>query len=131
MRLATVVVIAAAALGGRARAQCPPVCLPGGGPARTDCVDECGGLPGATSRLQATAVSGGLHDTDKLTLTCQPNPAPPSFSAAVLPILSAKCALPSCHSGPSPSGGQNLEPAHAYAESVGVASINLPHLMRV
>jgi len=222
MRLATVVVIAAAALGGRARAQCPSVCLPGGGPVPTDCVIEWSGLPSmtascvdgtgcdqdgvadgtctfpllacinvtgsadctpgtlagpptvkpakapaaqalasalgaldpaghgctapgiaaplkvglpgikpATSRLRATAVSGGLRDTDKLTLTCQPNPTPPSFSAAVLPILSAKCALPSCHSGPSPSGGQNLEPAHAYAESVGVASINLPHLTRV
>src|SRR5439155_791178 len=216
MRFATVVVIAAAALGGRARAQCPSVCLPGGGPGRTDCVIEWSGLPSmtascvdgtgcdqdgvadgtctfpllacinvtgsadctpgtlagpptvkpakappaqalasalgaldpvghgctalgiaaplkvglpgiktATSRLKATAVSGGLRDTDKLTLTCQPNPTPPSFSAAVLPILSAKCALPSCHTGPSPSGGQNPEPAHAYADGVGAASTNL------
>jgi len=92
------------------------------------------GLPGikaVTARMKASAVSGGLRDSDKLALTCQPNPTPPSFATAVQPILSAKCALPSCHSGPSPSGGQNLEPAHAYAESVGVTSINVPHLMRV
>src|SRR5438093_2340627 len=205
MRLATVVVIAAAALGGRARAQCPSMCLPGGGPARTDCVIEWSGLPSmtascvdgtgcdqdgvadgtctfpllacinvtgsadctpgtlagpptvkpakapaaqalaralgaldpaghgctppgiaiplkvglsgikpATSRLKATAVSGVLHDTDKLTLTCQPNPTPPSFAGAVQPIFSAKCTLPGCHSGFAPG---NLEPGHAYAET--------------
>ena len=60
MRLATVVVIAAAALGGRARAQCPSVCLPGGGPARTDCVIEWSGLPGMT----ASCVDGTGCDQD-------------------------------------------------------------------
>src|SRR5262249_25528124 len=80
------------------------------------------GLPGikaVTARMKASAVSGGLRDSDKLALTCQPNPTPPSFATAVQPILSAKCALPSCHSGPSPSGGPNLQPAHAHAQSLG------------
>ncbi|HYV57754.1 MAG TPA: hypothetical protein VE911_09415 [Candidatus Nitrosopolaris sp.] len=89
------------------------------------------GIKAGAARMRVSAVSGGLRDSDKLALTCQPNPTPPSFAGAVQPILSAKCALPSCHSGPSPSGGQNLEPGRAYAESVGVASVNVPNLMRI
>src|SRR5712691_126227 len=62
MRFATVVVIAAAVLGGRARAQCPSVCFSGGGPARTDCVIEWGGLSLPT--MTASCVDGTGCDQD-------------------------------------------------------------------
>jgi len=77
------------------------------------------GIKPGTSRLSVTAVSGSRRDRDRLRLTCLPGPpVQPSFARDVQPILTARCAIVSCHSGQVPSGGQNLEAGHAYAQSV-------------
>lgn len=46
-----------------------------------------------------------------------------SFSADVLPILTARCASPGCHSGMRPQAGLSLTATTAYALLVGVAAV--------
>jgi hypothetical protein len=91
------------------------------------------GMKRGTSRLRVTAVSGGKRDRDKLRLTCQPSTAAPSFAADVQPIFGVKCAIQSCHTGPSQSaaGLMSLDPGTAYGEIVNVRSSSVSRLMRV
>ncbi|HTD27664.1 MAG TPA: hypothetical protein VK649_11825, partial [Candidatus Elarobacter sp.] len=53
-------------------------------------------------------------------LTCTPGAAQPSFAQNVQPIFTSRCAITSCHTGPpqQASGGQSLDAAVAYAQSV-------------
>jgi len=52
------------------------------------------------------------------------------FAGAVQPILTANCALSGCHAGASPAQGMNLSSGQAYANIVGVPSIE-SSLLRV
>ncbi|MEP7324076.1 MAG: hypothetical protein ABI761_19260 [Saprospiraceae bacterium] len=45
---------------------------------------------------------------------CSGIPDAISFSADIIPILSANCSTLSCHSGPEPTGNLNLEDAVAF-----------------
>jgi hypothetical protein len=96
------------------------------------------GIKPGKSRLTVTATSGGKRDRDKLKLTCLPSAAGPSLSAAVQPIFGLSrsdpnglCTYSGCHSGPSPGGALNLEPARTYAELVGVKANEVPKYLRV
>jgi hypothetical protein len=64
-----------------------------------------------------------------------PSPATVSFSRDILRIFTNNgaqtCAQAGCHSGPSPTGGQNLEAANAYANIVNVTSSERPDLRRI
>ena len=78
------------------------------------------GIKPGKARLTVTASSGGRRDRDKLRLTCTPGAARPSFAQNVQPIFTSRCAITSCHTGPpqQASGGQSLDAAVAYAQSV-------------
>jgi len=89
------------------------------------------GIKKTVARLSVTATSGGKKDKDRLKLTCEPSTTAPSLSGDVQPILTAKCAIPTCHSGPSPSAGQSLEAGQSYGSDVNVHSTNNPKLIRV
>ena len=80
------------------------------------------GIRPGKSRLTVTASSGGKRDRDRLRLTCTPGAAQPSFARDVQPIFTSRCAIPSCHTGPSvsASGMQSLDAAVAWASSVNV-----------
>src|SRR6185436_1248940 len=67
----------------------------------------------------------------KVRLVCQRNTTPPSLANDVQPILTQRCAIPACHIGSSPGGGQNLEAGQAYSQSVNVRSIGARKLFRV
>jgi hypothetical protein len=86
------------------------------------------GIKPGKARMTVTATSGGKRDRDKLRLTCMPSATAPSFAQDVQPILTAKCAIPACHSGPQPSGGQNLEAGRAYADDVDVHATTGPRV---
>jgi hypothetical protein len=73
-------------------------------------------------RLTVTASADGKRDRDKLVLTCLPGSRAPSLSLNVQPILTARCAIPSCHSGPQPSGHLDLSPGQSWASEVNVPS---------
>lgn len=87
------------------------------------------------TKLVITARSAGRKDVDKLKFVAQPETAPAgapvSLANDVQPILTARCAIPTCHSGPSPSAGQNLEAGQSFASDVNHASTNTPKLLRV
>ncbi len=76
------------------------------------------GFKPAVSRLSITAVSGGKRDKDKLRISCVPGATQPSFAADVQPIFTARCAIPSCHTGQPLGGNQDLTAGQAYAQSV-------------
>jgi len=54
-----------------------------------------------------------------------------SLFAAVQSILTGNCAFSGCHAGSTPQQGMNLSAGHAYSNIVGVASNEVPRLMRV
>jgi hypothetical protein len=89
------------------------------------------GIKPGKSRMTVAASSGGKHDKDKVRLVCQKNLTAPSLANQVQPILTQRCAIPACHMGSSPSGGQNLEAGQSYAQSVNVRSIGSRTLRRV
>jgi hypothetical protein len=89
------------------------------------------GVKKSATHFVVTAASGGKRDKDKLKLTCLPSTVAPSFENVIQPVFTAKCAIPTCHSGPSPSAGQSLEAGQSYATDVGVHSTNNPRLVRV
>jgi len=78
------------------------------------------GIKAGKARLTVTASSGGKRDRDKLRLTCTPGAAQISFARDVQPILTSRCAIAACHTGPSAtaSGKQSLDADVAYADSV-------------
>jgi len=78
------------------------------------------GIRAGKARLTVTASSGGKRDRDKLRLTCTPGAAQISFARDVQPIFTARCAITSCHTGPTQqaSGKQSLDAGVAYADSV-------------
>jgi hypothetical protein len=171
--------------GGTARAACPPDCLPGGGPAATDCFvawsgiaatratcvdgeacDADGQADGACTfplqagldpaaegcspaglrvplrpsvrgirpvrvRLAVIAQSGGRRDRDRLVLTCQPSPSPPSFSGEIVPLFAARCVDGACHNASFAGGGLDLEAAAAWDELVGARAEALSRMARV
>jgi hypothetical protein len=50
-----------------------------------------------------------------------------SFSQNIAPLWGTRCAIPSCHDASSPQS-PNLEPSVSYANTVNVASTQLPAL---
>lgn len=91
-----------------------------------------------TRRLPALALLGwaglallaALGCTEKVHLpTALPGPAmtPDSIQA----IFTARCALPACHSGPTPTGGMDLSAGNSYANTVNVPSTACSGLDRV
>ena len=89
------------------------------------------GIRAAVHRLRVSVTSGGKRRIDKLGLTCAPNGVGPSLARDVQPIFTAKCAIPSCHSGSSPSAGQSLEQGKSYGSDVNVHSADVPKMLRV
>jgi CHRD domain/Bacterial Ig domain len=53
------------------------------------------------------------------------------FSDIQLKVLNASCAFAGCHAGATPTAGLNMEAANAYANLVGVASVEQPALQRI
>ena len=82
------------------------------------------GIKAGKSRLAVTASSGGKRDRDTLHLACLPGTAQPSFARDVQPILTTRCAIRSCHTGPpaAASGMQSLDAGVAWADSVNTPS---------
>jgi hypothetical protein len=78
------------------------------------------GIKPGKAHLTVTASSGGKRDRDKLRLACMPSTAQISFARDVQPIFTARCAITSCHTGPTAqaSGQQSLDAGVAYADSV-------------
>jgi hypothetical protein len=74
-----------------------------------------------------TSIAGG--PTTSTTATTAPSPV--SFSAAVQPIFTAHCALPGCHSGPTPEEGLDLGAGRSYARLVNVTSRECGQFKRV
>ena len=56
---------------------------------------------------------------------------PVSFANDVQPIFTNNCALSGCHSGTTPTGGQNLSAGVAYSNIVNVKSTEMSNLYRV
>lgn len=54
-----------------------------------------------------------------------------SFAADVQPIFTNSCALSGCHAGGSPARGLNLTEGQAYANIVGVSSVELASMNRI
>jgi hypothetical protein len=64
-------------------------------------------------------------------LTAPAPGAPISLQRDVQPILTANCALSGCHGGSAPQLGLDLQDGKSYASLVGVASVEIPSLLRV
>jgi hypothetical protein len=90
-----------------------------------------GGIKPGRTRFAILASAGTKRDRDLVKLSCKASLAGPSFANDVQPILTARCATPTCHAGPTPSGGQNLEAGKAYAQSVNAPALAAPTLKRV
>lgn len=86
-----------------------------------------GPIKNGVAKFKVTAVAGG-KDVDKLKLSCAPGA---QLTRDVQPIFTARCAIPSCHSGPSPSGGHTLEAGKTWADNVNVKSLNPANGLRV
>ena len=82
--------------------------------------------------LTGCAGSGGGGGGSAPPKACKP-PATPTvcFANNIQPIFNRSCALPSCHIGPVPAGGQDLTAGVAYSQSVNVPSTQEPRLKRV
>jgi hypothetical protein len=89
------------------------------------------GIKPGKSRLTVAASSGGKTDRDRLRLTCLPSRVAPSFANDVQPIFTARCATSACHDAFFKAGGQTLAPGLAYADTVGVRSLEVRSLFRV
>lgn len=81
------------------------------------------GVKKGVTKLTFTAASGGKKDKDKLVITCNPGLAP-SLATVVQPIFTAKCAIPTCHVGLSPSGELNMEDGQTYAQLAGKNAVS-------
>ncbi len=62
--------------------------------------------------------------------TGDPAAPAPSLAADLQPIFDRNC-TGTCHSGEAPASGLVLSPGAAYANLVGVASVQVPSLVRV
>jgi hypothetical protein len=89
------------------------------------------GIKPGKAKLTVQASAGGKKDRDKVKLTCVPSPTVPTLSNDVQPIMTARCAVPQCHSGPVPSEGQSLEAGQTYTTDVNVRATEAPKLFRV
>ncbi len=58
-------------------------------------------------------------------------PASVTFAGAVQPIFTRNCAFAGCHAGATPQMGMDLSSGAAYANIVGVASVQVPSMDRV
>jgi len=77
-----------------------------------------------TGTGEAVTVAVGPEDADGGQPVCDNGglPVSRSLAADVQPIFSNNCALSGCHSGSSPTGGQNLEAGMAFANIVDVTA---------
>jgi len=92
------------------------------------------GIKAGKARLTVLATSGGKRDRDQLQLACLPAATAPSFSQAVQPILSNRCAYSGCHDASTAhngiSGNLVLDAGVAHANLVGMHA-TLGKLLRV
>ena len=58
-------------------------------------------------------------------------PPEPTFANVQTRVFNAKCAFVGCHAGANPQEGMNLSAGQAYANIVGVASVENPQFQRV
>ncbi|MDX1741773.1 MAG: hypothetical protein R3178_10780, partial [Rhodothermales bacterium] len=58
-------------------------------------------------------------------------PAAPSFSSIQQNVFAVSCAVSGCHLGGSASAQLDLSAGNAYSDLVGVASVEVPMLLRV
>jgi hypothetical protein len=58
-------------------------------------------------------------------------PTSVTFAGAVQPIFTSNCAFAGCHAGAAPQMGMDLSAGAAYANIVGVGSVQLPSMDRV
>jgi len=88
------------------------------------------GIKSGKAKLTVAATSAGKRDSDHLLLACTPSTSAPSFSQAVQPIFTAKCAYSGCHDPFTKAGGQVLAEGMAYGSDVG-AKATLGKFLRV
>jgi len=108
--------------------------------------DDKGGCvnPGDASDVEMLVVDAGVlavlgevptgttttsSTTTSTTTTTMAGPV--SFATDVQPIFTANCALSGCHAGAFPAQGMNLSAGVAYANLVGVTSVECPTFQRV
>ena len=65
--------------------------------------------------LAAGALYSCTYEKAELNISCS-TPETVSFSNDILPVFNKHCNTAGCHSGSSPEGGLNLEPASAYSQ---------------
>ena len=93
-------------------------------------VDQAmGDITGVTPCTATITATSGLFSAGAA-LTVIPFAAA-TFSMSVEPIFTATCAGVRCHSGPSQQGGLDLSAGNAYANTVGVASTDVPTIDRI
>ena len=80
-----------------------------------------------SSILVAVACGSGSNNPSPTTSTSSPSGV--SFSKEIQPVFNNDCVV--CHQGGSASGSLRLEPAYAFANLVGVQSIQAPGEFRV
>jgi hypothetical protein len=88
------------------------------------------GIKTGKARLTVKATSGGKRDTDRLKLVCTSSTTARSFSQAVQPIFTAKCAYSGCHDAFALPGRPILVAGMAYGQTV-AAKATLGKLLRV
>jgi hypothetical protein len=84
-------------------------------------------IKNGVAKFKVTAIAGA-KDVDKLKLSCAPGA---QLTRDVQPIFTARCAIPACHSGPSPSGGHTLEAGKTWADNVNVKTTNPANGLRI
>lgn len=89
------------------------------------------GVKRGVARLTVTASAGHQRDRNKLVLTCNPSPVPPSLAHVIQPIFRTHCAIPACHDSAPGAIAPALDAADVYAELVNVPATNVPSLMLV
>ena len=95
------------------------------------------------SRITATARGAALGLLALAVLACTDGasdptgpggggpPASVTLSGAVQPIFTSRCAFAGCHAGATPQMGMDLGAGSAYANIVGVSSVQVPSMKRV
>ncbi|MDX1741578.1 MAG: hypothetical protein R3178_09805, partial [Rhodothermales bacterium] len=76
--------------------------------------------------LASLALAGCEH-ADPLEV----QPAAPSFSSIQQNVFAVSCAVSGCHLGGSAAAQLDLSASNAYSDLVGVASVEVPTLLRV
>src|SRR5262245_33323433 len=107
----------AAALQGAIQALAPGQCTAPGFAVPVKRSAGLGPIRPGVARARVLVVADGKRDPDTLRLTCQP--ATPSFSATIQPLLTNRCTQGACHDANFRSQELDLSAGAAYASLVG------------